>query len=113
MASPDRVTDELVEARLKIYSDPGAQESLGKMFANSFGQGKTSRRFTEDELSEIKAPRWSFGQRKSRHGSRRGKISGDPDSRCGVLCDARCCPLAPVEHPEEHDQVVLSFLKTG
>ena len=30
MASPDRVTDELVDTRLKIYSDPEARESLGK-----------------------------------------------------------------------------------
>ena len=28
MASPDRVTDELVDARLKIYTDPAARESL-------------------------------------------------------------------------------------
>ena len=40
MATPDRVTDELVDVRLKIYTDPEAQPALRTVFENSFGFGE-------------------------------------------------------------------------
>src|SRR5205823_12007569 len=39
MASPERVTDELVQLRLAMYRDPETKASLTSVFENSFGGG--------------------------------------------------------------------------
>ena len=39
MASPDRVTDELVEVRYRMYADPETRRALTDVFNNSFGDG--------------------------------------------------------------------------
>lgn len=114
MASPDRVTDELVETRLKIYSDPEAKESLGRVFANSFGQGKSSRRFAEEELNSITAPTlvlWS--EKNPGTGPDVGRYLATliPGAECYVMQDAAHWPQW--ERPEEHDRVVLDFLKAS
>ena len=109
MAEPDRVTDELVEVRFKIYSDPKSQESLAQLF----GFGAPDKfRIPEKELKNIKAPTlvlWA--------------------DRCPVMepsVGERIAHLIPGatfhcikdagnwshwEHPEEHDRVVISFLR--
>ncbi len=112
MASPDRVTDELVQTRLKIYTAPEARESLGRVFANSFGQGKSSRRFSEEELAGITAPTlvlWS--EKNPGTGPDVGRYLATliPGAQCYVMEDAAHWPQW--EHPEEHDKVVLDFLR--
>lgn len=114
MASPERVTDELVDVRLKIYSDPAAKESLTNVFANSFGQGVSSRRYSEEDLSQIKAPTLVLWSDKN---PGTGPDVGEhlatliPDARCYVMKDAAHWPQW--EHAEEHDRVVTGFLQDG
>ena len=45
MASPDRVTDELVEVRYRIYADPERQKALTDVFNNSASATATPGRF--------------------------------------------------------------------
>jgi len=113
MASPDRVTDELVDIRLKIYSDPAAQQSLTYVFSNAFGQG-TSERYllSEEQVSSIDVPclvLWTDknpGQKEDVGERLHSLIKG---SEYVLIKDAAHWPQW--EHPEEHDEAVLSFLK--
>lgn len=109
MASPERVTDELVDVRYQFYSNPETQASLTNVFENSFG---TAERIPEDELANISAPTlvvWSdknpgtgpeVGQRIASH---------IPGAQFYCINDAAHWPQW--EHPEEHDRVVTAFLK--
>ena len=61
MATPDRVTDELVELRYALYSNPEIRASLRTVFSNAFGTGAVPRRMVpEARLAEISAPTLVF-----------------------------------------------------
>ncbi len=113
MASPDRVTDELVELRLRFYSDPSIQAALRPVFLNAFaGVGAPRRTISEDELSRIKAQTlvlWT--EHNPGAGPEVGRrIAGRiPGARLYVIADAAHWPQW--EQPEEHDRVVLGFLR--
>jgi pimeloyl-ACP methyl ester carboxylesterase len=82
------------------------------VFANSFGQGKSSRRFSEEELAGITAPTlvlWS--EKNPGTGPDVGRYLATliPGAQCYVMEDAAHWPQW--EHPEEHDKVVLDFLR--
>ena len=115
MAAPDRVTDELVEVRHKIYSHPETQRALTDVFSNSFGDGDSAGFFIpEERLKEIKAQTLVFWSDKN-PGS--GRNVGEyvhsliPGSQFYCMADAAHWPQW--EHPEEHDEVVLKFLSGG
>lgn len=113
MATPDRVTDELVDVRLRIYSDPVAQPALRTVFENSFGFGAgPSRTIPEERLAEVRAPTlvlWS--DRNPGTGPDVGeRIAGlIPNAQFYCMADAAHWPQW--EHPEEHDRVVTEFLR--
>src|SRR5207244_8265064 len=57
MASPDRVTEELVEVRYRMYADRDTRAALKDVFGNSFGDGDSKTfRIPAERLKEIKAP---------------------------------------------------------
>jgi pimeloyl-ACP methyl ester carboxylesterase len=113
MASPDRVTDELVELRHRIYSDPETRRALTDVFANSFGGGDSaSYTLSEDMVREVKAPTlvlWS--DKNPGMGPDVGARLTSLIPRAQSYCMADAAHWPQWEHPEEHDAVVLRFLQ--
>ena len=112
MASPDRVTDELVEVRYRLYSDPAIQASLRSVFQNAFGDGTAPRRtIDQDELAAITTPTlvlWS--EHNPGTGPDVGRMIANliPGAQFHSMADAAHWPQW--EHPEEHDAVITAFL---
>jgi pimeloyl-ACP methyl ester carboxylesterase len=112
MAAPDRVTDELVEVRYAIYSNPETQASLRHVFQNAFGAGSAPRRtIPEADLAKITVPTlvlWS--EHNPGTGPDVGRLIADriPGSQFVSMADAAHWPQW--EHPEVHDRLVRSFL---
>ena len=113
MASPDSVTDELVEVRHRMYADPETRKSLTDVFNNSFGNGD-SRIFQipAEKLKSIKAPTlvvWT--DKNPGTGPDVGKYltSLIPGARFACINNAAHWPQW--EQPETHDEIILNFLK--
>lgn len=110
MASPDRVTDELVDLRYAIYSRPDTNASLKELFENSFGTTSMNR-IEEDDLENIAAPTLALWSDKN---PGQGEDAGErlhqliPGSSHYCIRDAAHWPQW--EKPEEHDRAVLAFL---
>ena len=114
MATPERVTDELVDVRLNMYSDPEIRESLTAVFENSFGDGVTTPQFSEEDVAAIKAPTLVLWTDKNPgQGPEQGErfANAIPGAQLYVMSDAAHWPQW--EHPEEHDAVVSKFLLNG
>ena len=115
MASPELVTDELVDIRLKIYSTPETQQSLTHVFENSFGGGTTSKyRLSEDQVGQIKTPTlvlWSDKNPGTGPDAGRRLANLIPGAEFYCINDAAHWPQW--EQPEEHDRVVRDFLKAA
>jgi hypothetical protein len=57
MAAPSRVTDELVDVRMKLYADPDVQQSLRSVFQNAFGGvGAPRKLIPEEQLADVRTP---------------------------------------------------------
>ncbi|MEE8519281.1 MAG: alpha/beta hydrolase [Dehalococcoidia bacterium] len=115
MASPDRVTDEMVDIRLKIYSDPVTQKSLTHVFENSFGGGTTQKFYiSEQRAGDIKVPALVLWSDKN---PGTGPDAGErlaaliPGAEYYCINDAAHWPQW--EQPEEHDRVVRDFCKAA
>lgn len=114
MASPDRVTDELVDLRCTFYSNPETKQSLTSVFETAFGPKGQENRIPEDRLREIKTPTlvlWS--DKNPGAGADVGKYTASliPNAQYYCINDAAHWPQW--EKPEEHDRVVTAFLKGG
>ena len=113
MASPDRVTGELVDLRMKLYSMPEVNRALEGVFRNGLGIGKDRNQYlTEEQVASIKHPTLVFWSDKNPGagpdvGERIAKLI--PGSQYYCMADAAHWPQW--EHPEEHDRVIASFLK--
>jgi pimeloyl-ACP methyl ester carboxylesterase len=112
MARPDRVTDELVELRYRLYTDPAVQASLRAVFTNAFVDGTTPRiTIPEADLGRITTPTlvlWS--EHNPGTGPDVGRMIAEriPDAQFASIADAAHWPQW--EHPEEHDELVSAFL---
>ena len=114
MATPDRVTDELVELRYSLYSDPEIQASLRKVFSNAFGGGAPRRMVPEGRLAEISVPTlvyWTDHNPGAGPDVGRKIASMIPGAHFYCMDDAAHWPQW--EHPEEHDRVITEFLRGG
>jgi pimeloyl-ACP methyl ester carboxylesterase len=113
MARPERVTDELVEIRLRLYSDPKIQASLRPVFLNAFaGVGAPRRTIVEEELRSVRAPTlvlWTDHNPGTGPEVGRRIAASIPGARFYLIADAGHWPQW--EQPEEHDRVVLGFLR--
>ena len=111
VATPDRVTEEMVDIRLKIYSMPETQAALGQMFNTAFGDSQpVEEGITEDMLRGFKVPSLVFWSDKNPGlGPDAGQRMADliPGAQLYVMKDAAHWPQW--EHPEEHDGVVREF----
>jgi pimeloyl-ACP methyl ester carboxylesterase len=112
MATPDRVTDELVDLRYTIYSTPETQRSLTDVFNDSFGFGNAPKyMIPEERLAEIQTPTLVLWTEKNpgtgpEVGQRIASLI--PGAQFHCIADAAHWPQW--EHPEEHDEVVTRFL---
>ena len=113
MAKPDRVTDELVDIRLKLYQDPEVRKSMNNVYTNAFVdltqfenywvEEEDCARFKEDSL--VFWTEFNPGE---------GPDIGEkfhsllPTSKYYCMDDAAHWPQW--EHPEEHDQVLIDFI---
>ena len=112
MATPDRVTDELVDLRVALYSNPEVQASLRSVFENAFaGIGAPRKLIPEADLAKITTPTLVFW---TDHNPGAGpdvglrianQIAG---AQWYLMKDAAHWPQW--EHPEEHDRVIAAFL---
>lgn len=110
MASPDRVTDELVDVRYKIYNDPDANASLTQVFENSFG-GDAQDQIPESQLGKIKAPSlvlWTDKNPGAGPDAGQRLARAIPGAAFHCIMDAGHWPQW--EKPEEHDRIVTAFL---
>jgi pimeloyl-ACP methyl ester carboxylesterase len=112
MASPDRVTDELVALRQAIYSDPDTRRALIEVFTYTLGSPASIKfLITPSELGQLKAPTlvlWSDHNPGSGENVGRRLASLIPDAEFYLMTDAAHWPQW--EHPQEHDDRVLQFL---
>jgi pimeloyl-ACP methyl ester carboxylesterase len=112
MARPERVTDELVALRLKLYSDSGVRASLRSVFLNAFaGVGAPRKLIDEADLGRVRAPTlvlWTAHNPGAGPEVGRRIASRIPGARFYIVEDAAHWPQW--EQPEEHDRVVAAFL---
>jgi pimeloyl-ACP methyl ester carboxylesterase len=112
MASPDRVTDELVDVRVAIYSNPDVKPALRTVFEHAFGGiGKPRTQIPEERLPEIAAPTlvlWTDHNPGTGPDVGRKIAAAIPGAQFACMADSAHWPQW--EHPEEHDDLVLRFL---
>lgn len=112
MASPDRVTDELVALRRAIYSEPETRRALTDVFTYAFGSPASAKyQLTPSDLKNLKPPTlvlWSDLNPGSGENVGQRLASLIPDAQFYCMVDAAHWPQW--EHPEDHDQAVLTFL---
>ena len=112
MASPDRVTEELVDIRYTLYTIPETQASLTKVFENSFGGPTTRNRIPEADLGKIRVPALVFWTDKNPGtGPEVGQRMASKIQAAQFYCMKDAAHWPQWEHPEEHDRVVTAFLK--
>jgi pimeloyl-ACP methyl ester carboxylesterase len=113
MASPDRVTDELVEIRYRMYSDPDTRRALADVYNNSFGGGDSvDYEIPAARLKEIQVPTlvlWTDKNPGAGPNVGERLTSLIPNAQYYCIADAAHWPQW--EHPEEHDEVVMKFLR--
>lgn len=110
MASPDRVTDELVDLRHAIYTRPDTNASLTQVFSNSFGRDAANI-VEEDELAKLTVPTMALWSDKNPGaGADVGERLANLVKGASHYCIDDAAHWPQWEKPEEHDRVVLDFL---
>ena len=109
MASPDRVTDELVDLRYAMYTRPDTNASLQLVFGQ-IGAGELNT-LSEDDLAAIKVPALALWSEKNPGagadvGERLAALI--PGSSHYCIGDAGHWPQW--EKPDEYNRAVLAFL---
>jgi len=111
MASPDRVTDELVELRYAFYTDPNTNAALANVFAHIFAHGPDTDRIPESALANVSVPALVLWSEKNP-----GKGPDAGERLASLIPDASYCCIKDAAHwphweqPAEHDRAVLAFL---
>lgn len=109
VASPDHLTEELVEVQYRLYADPAIRESMKRVY------GVTAPRprllfYEEEEAARLRAPSlviWTDGNRGAPPGV--GEyLAHCLRARYHLIRNAGHWPQW--EQPEEHDRVVRDFL---
>lgn len=112
MAAPDRVTDELVDVRFAMYSDPATQAALTSVFEHTFSpEESAAERIPEAALANIVCPTlvlWS--DKNPGEGPEVGRRlqSLIPGAEFACIIDGAHWPQW--EQPAQHDAIVNAFL---
>jgi pimeloyl-ACP methyl ester carboxylesterase len=111
MAEPDRVTDELVDLRYRLYTEPETRRALTDVFTRTFDTD-IQFQFQEADLQGVKAPTLVFWtDRNPGTGPDVGQRLASLIPGAQFYCMADAAHWPQWEHPEEHDDVVLRFLR--
>ena len=113
MAKPDRVTDELVDIRLKLYQDPDVRRSMNNVYTNAFVDLTMFEKYwvQEEDCANLKHDSLVFW---TEFNPGEGPEIGErfasliPGAKYYCMADAAHWPQW--EHPEEHDQVLIDFI---
>ena len=113
MAKPDRVTDELVDIRLKLYQDPEVRKSMNNVYTNAFIDQILFDKYwvAEEDCARLKDKSLVFW---TEFNPGEGPDIGEkfhsliPGSSYYCMEDAAHWPQW--EHPEEQDQVLIDFI---
>jgi len=111
MATPDRVTDELVELRYTIYSNPETQAALTNVFNHSFLDAAAPYAIPESDVAKITTPTlvlWS--DKNPGHGPDAGLRIQSLIAGSQFACIEDAAHWPQWEQPEAHDEIVAKFL---
>jgi pimeloyl-ACP methyl ester carboxylesterase len=110
VSSPDRVTEELIDLRQAIYSDPETQKALSQVFSLAFADVRPEA-ISEQMLTTITTPTLVlWADKNPGTGEDAGQRTADliPGAEYYCIKDAGHWPQW--EKPEEHDRVVTEYL---
>ena len=110
VAEPSRMTDEMVNIRIRLYSFPEVYESIKRVYRIG-GSWDDRPPVGEDELKDFKPESLVFwSQNNPGQGPDLGQYMADLiGSKFYNMLDAAHWPQW--EKPEEHDQVLIDFIK--
>ncbi len=112
VAEPSRMTDEMVNIRLRLYSFPEVYESIKRVYRVGGTWTPTTPPLEEEELKAFKPESLVFWSEKNPgQGPEYGKYISEliPRAKFYNMLDAAHWPQW--EKPEEHDQVLIDFIK--
>ena len=112
VAEPSRMTDEMVNIRLRLYSFPEVYESIKRVYRVGGTWTPTTPPLEEAELQAFKPESLVFWSEKNPgQGPEYGKYISEliPRAKFYNMLDAAHWPQW--EKPEEHDQVLIDFIK--
>jgi 2-hydroxy-6-oxonona-2,4-dienedioate hydrolase len=113
LARSERLPDELIAARIKIYSYPPTNTSLRLVNQNYLGGSELpSQRhiMTETELAQITAPTLVYWAEKNPVPPAMGERLAAAIPGAQYYCATDTGHWAQFEHPDEHNRIVLRFL---
>jgi pimeloyl-ACP methyl ester carboxylesterase len=111
MAAPERVTDELIDLRVAMYSMPDTQRALSAVFGNSFLGAASPNLISEGDLTRVSMPALSLWTDKNPGaGPKVGERLAELIPNADYVCIADAAHWAPWEKPAEHDRAVVAFL---
>lgn len=111
MATPDRVTSELVDLRLRLYSFPEVRASMERIYFIGRDWTPPVPRWTEEDVQHLEPETLVFW---TDHNPAQGPDYGEyvaglvPGQRFYLMRD--CGHWPQWEKPEEHDQVLIEFI---
>ena len=110
VVNPDRITDEILDVRYELYSDPEVMESMKRVYGITVPRSNNVR-YTEDDVKTLGPPALVFWTDKNPGaGPDVGEYFSSliPNSEFYCMMDAAHWPQW--EHPEEHDRVLIDYL---
>lgn len=114
VVSPDRMTDEMVDIRHRLYRFPEVYESMQRVYGLDRGTFGDWKKHEESVVKEFEPETLVFW---TEHNPGQGPDFGEhcadllPDARFYNMLDAAHWPQW--EKPEEHDQVLVEFVHGG
>jgi pimeloyl-ACP methyl ester carboxylesterase len=116
VASPERMTDEMVDIRLRLYSFPEVYESIKWVYRvgqnNQPADWQLAPKYEEEDLQKFKPEALVFWTEKNPgSGLEFAEYAASklPGAKFYGMMDAAHWPQW--EKPEEHDQVLIDFIK--
>jgi 2-hydroxy-6-oxonona-2,4-dienedioate hydrolase/2-hydroxy-6-oxo-6-(2'-carboxyphenyl)-hexa-2,4-dienoate hydrolase len=113
VAEPSRMTDEMINVRLRLYSFPEIYESIKRVYGMAGEQWNETEYIEEEDVAKFKPdPLVFWSEKNPGDGPDWGRYFADliPGAKFYNMLDAAHWPQW--EHPEEHDQVLIDFIKS-
>jgi 2-hydroxy-6-oxonona-2,4-dienedioate hydrolase/2-hydroxy-6-oxo-6-(2'-carboxyphenyl)-hexa-2,4-dienoate hydrolase len=113
VADPSRMTDEMVNVRLRLYSFPEVYNSIKRVYGMSGENWNEVAYIEEEDVATFKPDPLVFWTEKNPgQGPDYGRYFADliPGAKFYSMQDAAHWPQW--EKPEEHDQVLIDFIKS-